>query len=211
MCRVAISLLECAVHISCTLGNLHSYGKKPHYRRVSSTGPIEACVCGEGIVWGQRYIGADVRCGGRVEYQCGLCGPLGEDDGRRLVRLTQITSPVKAGEDINCACECRSPEGELTQIHLVAVLESWKRDRRVVGNTDEVLLNSKETTQLNLSVTVPSDFSQGVFQLVVLGTINGSLFFARQYVQVLEAPLRQIKSESYFTRLRSLRILRLDT
>jgi hypothetical protein len=185
MSRCAEALLECAVEITSFVGHMHSYGASPHYRRGRATGPLGACVCGEGVVWGQPYVGAHSRHATRVEYQCGLCGPVGDDDGRRLVRLAQFTAEVKRGGELKCVCECSSAEGEQTQIHLLPVLESWRRERRIAGEVKAFVLTHGSSAQVELSLRIPEDMVQGVYPLSVLGVVNGTLCIVRQYVQVL--------------------------
>jgi hypothetical protein len=185
MNRWSEKLLALAVDIACTCGTLQSINWEPHFRLTGAVALRDPCPCGDSWLAGTRFESADGGRIERVEYQCSFCGPAGEDDGRRLVQLISFGRSVRAGDTLEMVCACRALDDEMLQVHLVLVLESWLKDRRIVGSFEKILVEPGEQARIELSVQVPLDLGAGVYPCAVLGVVNGALYIMRRMVEVL--------------------------
>jgi hypothetical protein len=68
-------------------------------------------------------------------YQCGVCGPVGKDDGRGIVTLIAVHKRVAHGTVLESRCAVRAPTDESVHARLVPVFEHWLRNRRTVGKS----------------------------------------------------------------------------
>jgi hypothetical protein len=178
------ALLSCLVDSACRFGTLPLAGWEVNFRRLESLNDVGLCACGSPMT-GQQYRYADGGPLQRANYQCPLCGPIGEDDARRLLRLTVMPTAVVQGEDLTVTAECQAPTDEVVEVHAVAFLESVFRDRRMVGDTVAETVNPGQLRELELHVTVPEDLVPGVYPFAVLGVVNGAGYLIRQLVEVI--------------------------
>ncbi len=86
------------------------------------------------------------------------------------------------------ACRVRAPADAFGHVDLVAVLEMWKRGHAIVGPPQRDVLAPGGEATLALTVDVPDDLVEGVYQLSVIAVVNGTLAIARRMVQVAGAP-----------------------
>jgi hypothetical protein len=184
MGEVAQSLLSCLVDITCRFGTLQTSGWEGNFRRLEILGPLDRCLCAS-PVWGQRYRYPDGGPLERIHYQCGVCGSIGEDDGRRLLRLTHMPRTIEQGAVLTTSAECLAPDTEFVQVYAVAVIESLLKDRRMVGDIVAEVINPGEVKQLMPSVSVPEDLTPGVYPFALLGVVNGASYVLRQMIEVI--------------------------
>lgn len=177
-------LLNCAIEIACTFGTIQSSGWHPHNENTGSVGPLGQCPCRQGVLWAQAYRGLHEQNISLMEYYCSLCGPVGFDDGRRLIRLEDVSHVVQQGGEITCQCYCRAPKLEPLHIYCVPIIESWMKNRRMVGDVSTAVVMPQEIITITLKMKVPEDLGQGIHPFAVLGIVNGALFIWRQMVQI---------------------------
>jgi hypothetical protein len=178
----ADALLEAIVPVRLS-GPLHSYAIGRSYRLAGCTGPVEDCFCGDGIVTGQVFESADARIR-RIEYQCGICGACSDEDGRRLVRITQCPRRVHIGNALACCIHYHAPKDAQLQIHFVQVLETWRNGKRIVGDIYRDVLSPGTESSVTLSIDIPDEITEGVYPVTIIGIVNGALYIFRRMVQV---------------------------
>ncbi|MCL9758146.1 hypothetical protein [Frankia sp. AiPa1] len=180
-------LLDAVVHMVAEVGRLHSYGSSPYLHLVRSLEPAGPCPCGEGTLTRQVFetSGGQVR---RVEALCATCGGGIDDDGRHRVLLERQPVGAHTGRALPVACRVRAPADAFGHIDLVAVLEMWKRGHAIVGPPQRDVLAPGGEATVALTVDVPDDLVEGVYQLSVIAVVNGTLAIARRMVQVAGAP-----------------------
>jgi hypothetical protein len=176
------ALLEALVHVRCA-GAMHSYGTSPYYRLSDASGSSERCYCGEGTVTGQGFVAVDGRRM-RVIYQCGTCGTIADEDGRRLLRVTRLAGRADRGGLLSCACDIGQTEDAYLHVHAILVLETWANGRELAGEPHEEILAPKTGTSFALYVEVPADLAPGVYPVSVLALVNGSLYLIRRMIQI---------------------------
>jgi hypothetical protein len=178
------ALLRCLVDSACRFGTLPLAGWEVNFRRVESLDGVGRCACG-GPVTGQLYRYPDGGPLRRANYQCPRCGPIGEDDGRRLLHVTELPATVAQGNELTVSAACSAPDDEVVQVHAVAFLESVFRDRRMVGHIVAETVNPGEHRELTLQVHVPKDLVPGVYPFAVLAVVNGAGYLIRQLIEVV--------------------------
>ncbi len=186
MTDLSRALLDCLVAGACRFGTLPLAGWEEHLRRLDSFGPVGRCTC-DNEVWGQRYGYSD---GGPLErhnYQCPVCGPIGEDDGRRLVRLAELPSSVERGALIDATLDCTAPDDEIVQVHAVAVVESLFRDACYVGEPVSVVVAPGAARSVVVRVAAPAELAPGTYPIAILAVVNGASCLIRRFVGVTAA------------------------
>ncbi len=186
---LARTLLDCLVEAACRFGTLPLAGWEENMRRLDSVGPLAPCTCGS-PVWGQRYGYPAGGSLGRSNYQCALCGPIGEDDGRRLVQLVELPLTVAPGEVLAATATCSAPDNELVQIVAVLVIESLFRDRRMVGGIESAVVSPGRAQSVTLTAQIPADLTPGAYPIAVLAVVNGASCWMRRIIRIVGQPAR---------------------
>jgi len=185
---MASALLEASLEVVALFGTLQMHGWEARFRRLDPVGPFDECVCGGCSLYGQRYRFPDGGHLERVVYQCAACGPVGEDDGRRLLGVSDVPANVIPGALLECTCCIRAPAAELVHIRAVVVLEAWLKDRRMFGEASDVVVAPGQNKTFVLSVAVPGDLAPGVYPFAVLAVVNGALVIRRNIIEVATRP-----------------------
>jgi len=176
-------LVDCLVEVACQLGTLRTSSWEGNLERRDSVGPLARCLCAN-AVWSQRYsYPADSRLE-RTEYQCPACGPVGEDDGRRLLRLTGLPRTIEQGSVLTASLECRALDEEITYVAAIAVIESPFKDRRMIGDLITGVAHPGQVSALEVSVSVPSALTPGLYAFAALAVVNGASCVSRHMVEV---------------------------
>jgi hypothetical protein len=181
---VAEAMLDSLVEVCCTFGTMHSAGWENSFERNGVVGPLGICTCGTAPVWGQRsrFVGIDSL--ERAEYQCARCGPVGEDDGRRLLQLTHLPDSVERGHRLRCRYICQAPLDERVQFRAVLVLEGLYEGTSVVGDPMHATVDPGSAVELETEVEIPGNLRPGVYPVAVVGVVNGASCIARQMIEV---------------------------
>lgn len=182
-------LLACAIEVACRHGTMQFHGWAGAYAAGQRLGCVGRCVCGEADVWGQIHDGADGRLACRALYQCGRCGYVGEDDGRRLLTLVAVPRRARPGELIHAQCRVSAPADEVVEVHAAAVVERWRKDGRAVGAAVREVVDPASAAVLALSVCVPEQLTAGVVPFAVVAVVNGALAIVRQMIEVDPPPV----------------------
>jgi hypothetical protein len=183
-CGLSATLLGAVTEIACLFGTVQSHGWDTRLERLGSAGPFGACLCGSGEVWGQRYRMPDGGERQRIEYQCASCGPIGEDDGRRLLRAMVVPRAAMAGATIVCEGVAAAPADRFVLVRACLVLESWMKTDRMVSEPLEALVGPGAARPWTLSLTVPATLPAGVYPVAILAVVNGALTIIRQMLAV---------------------------
>lgn len=184
---VAQAMLACLVEICASFGTMHSGGWENSFERIGVAGPLDTCSCGAAPVWGQRSHFMGSASLERAEYQCARCGAVGEDDGRRLLRLADAPAWVERGGRLRARCSCLAPADERVQLVLTLVLEGLYRGVRVVGEVAHATVEPGGRLELDIDVEVPSAMRLGVHPFAVVGVVNGASCIVRQMIEVRAA------------------------
>lgn len=183
--KLTHSMLRCVVELTTTVSTFVFQWWEKHLRRTEAITDLGMCPCGRGTLSGQTYEPIGGGTFRRVCYQCTACGQVGEDDGRRVFLLTSFESEVFQGATLHCVCDCRAPDDQPLYVSLVIVLESWLKDRRMIGDIVTTLVNPGELRSIAANVNVPIDLSKGLYPFAVIGVVNGVLIVWRQVIDVL--------------------------
>lgn len=177
-------LLDCLVEISSRFGTMHSGAWENSFERVNVTGPLDVCTCGSAPLWGQlsQFVGIDSLK--RAEYQCARCGPVGEDDGRRLLRVSFAPTWVRQGGSLRCRCACHAPAGERVQFRVVLLLEGLYEGGRIAGRALHATVEPTCSVDLEVEVEVPGSMRPGIYPFAVLGIVSGASCIIRQMIEV---------------------------
>lgn len=183
-------LLFCLVELCARFGTMHSGSWERSFVRVAVDGPLDSCGCGMAPLWGQRSCALGNATLQRSEYQCARCGPAGEDDGRRLLRLDTMPLVVDSGDQLEVRCRLHAPEDERVVAWAAVVVEGLYSGLYAFGPATRIDLVPSEERSVALGVLVPTTFSAGVYPLAVIAIVNGSHTIARQMIQVRSAAVR---------------------
>jgi hypothetical protein len=181
---IAHVLLDSLVEICCNFGTMHSAGWENCFERVGVVGPMDICSCGTAPLWGQRsrFVGTDAL--ERVEYQCARCGPVGEDDGRRLLRLTRLAASAQQGGRLRCRCTCQAPQDERVQFLAVLVLEGLYESTSVVSKPMHATVEPDSSIEIEMELDLPASLRPGMYPFAVVGIVNGASCIVRQMIEV---------------------------
>jgi hypothetical protein len=141
------------------------------------------CLCGAADVLGRRYrIGATNAV--RTIYHCPLCGPVGEDDGRRTVVMQRCERGRGAYRRIHVEYQCAAPEQEDLLVFSVALVEDWLKKQRLASCLQRTRVAAGRATGLALRIDVPASLTRGVYPVSLLSISNGGLSVATRMSDV---------------------------
>lgn len=192
---IAQTMHECLVEICCTFGTMHSGGWENSFERIGESGPLESCACGTGPLSGQRSRFVGMASPERVEYQCARCGPVGEDDGRRLLTVTRAPANVERGGQLRCKCICQAPVDEKVQFLVSLMLEGLYEGVRVVGEAEYLTVDAGGCVEIEVKVEIPNFVRPGVYPVAVVGVVNGASCIVRWMIHVRLSDSHQVAKD----------------
>jgi hypothetical protein len=178
-------LLDISVAIALRLGSLQFIGWQPYYSRKKEFGPIAVCSCNNGVIYGQRFESPGLGSHVRAIYQCSSCGPIGEDDGRRIIIIGDDKQQTSQGDKLLVRCEMTAPQSEVVYSQLCCVLECWYKARRMISLPANIVLQPGFRQEIQLEIDVPFDLEKGIYALAVIGLVNGALYISRRMVKII--------------------------
>jgi hypothetical protein len=177
------TLLQCSLEIAAYLGTLQSEGWESSYC-ATEVCEIGACLCGKSNVWARRY---EPPFGGlpRFQYQCGYCGPLGEDSGSRFLldKLTAYNSSV-SGRKIELHLRLTGNPSSHIFAGIALILEKWHKDGSLLFQQIMIDSSFENPIEHTLTVHIPPNTVPGVYAYSLVGVVNGELCISRRYLTI---------------------------
>ena len=184
VCALNASLLQAALAVVRDFGSLQYGGWSEDYLPV---GPVEVtgiCVCGQAEVRAETNRNLFATAHRRTIYECPACGPVGEDDGRRLLTARSWPQAVRAGERLAAVVCVTAPEDEFLVVDAVAVLEEWHHAKWMASTRWTAHVDAGSCAEYELVVDVPADLPPGMYQFLVIATINLELTIKRSMLEL---------------------------